>query len=224
MSEDWLSRWEQGRTGWHEASGSAALRQHWPQLPAGKRVLVPLCGKTKDLVWLEARGLSVVGIELSRLAVEAFFAESGLSYSLIPDGPLKQYRCNERDISIFCGDYFAFDGEPCDALFDRGALVALPANRRALYARHTDGLLHANATRLVVTLEYDQARADGPPYAVDSAEIDSLWPGLVRVSATDDLRNAPPKFRDAGLERVIEVVWLSTDVVSMPASADRDPA
>jgi hypothetical protein len=79
-------RWEQGRTGWHEAIGSATLRQHWPQLPCGERVLVPLCGKTKDLIWLEARGLSVIGIELSRIAVEAIFAENRLSYSVIPDG------------------------------------------------------------------------------------------------------------------------------------------
>jgi thiopurine S-methyltransferase len=223
VSEDWLSRWEQGRTGWHEANGSASLRQHWPQLPCVERVLVPLCGKTKDLIWLEARGLSVIGIELSRIAVEAFFAENRLSYSVIPDGALKQYRCNERDISIYYGDYFAFDGTPCDALFDRGALVALPANRRMAYARRTDGLLRADATRLVVTLEYDQARADGPPYSVESSEIDTLWPGLVRVSAIDDLQNAPPKFRDAGLERVVEVVWLSGNVVSASVSADRVP-
>lgn len=209
MTEDWIARWEQGRTGWHEADGSAALKRHWPKMPEGTRVLVPLCGKSQDINWLEAQGHEVIGVELSRIAVEAFFTENKLDFSMSAHGELTRYRCAGRNISIFCGDYFALDYEPCDALFDRGSLVALPADRRAGYLRHTKRLLRPDATRMLITLEYEQSIADGPPWSVSAAEVKAAWPDLQRVSALDDLENSPPKFRDAGLDRLLEVVWLN---------------
>ena len=70
-NEPWLERWQIGRTGWHEPSGNRNLRAHWSW--SGKRVLVPMCGKTPDLLWLEELGNEVVGVELSEIAVVAFF-------------------------------------------------------------------------------------------------------------------------------------------------------
>ena len=69
MTEDWLGRWDQGRIGWHEAAGNEGLKSHWPELPDGSSVLVPLCGKAPDLLWLAKRGHVVVGVELSDIAV-----------------------------------------------------------------------------------------------------------------------------------------------------------
>ena len=57
MAEDWLDRWEKGRTGWHEVDGNSGLKAHW-RASSGS-VLVPLCGKTLDLVWLAKRGHDV---------------------------------------------------------------------------------------------------------------------------------------------------------------------
>ena len=71
MHENWLERWRVGRTGWHEAGGNQGLKRHW--VAVGRRVLVPLCGKTPDLLWLEERGNAVTGVELSEIAVQAFF-------------------------------------------------------------------------------------------------------------------------------------------------------
>lgn len=208
--EDWLGRWREGRTGWHEAGGSGALRRHWPRLPTGSRVLVPLCGKAVDLRWLADRGHAVVGVELSPVAVEAFFREQGLSARERPAGGLTAFEARGADITIYCGDYFDFAGDACEALFDRGALVAIEEDRRPAYAAHTDGLLAPGATRLVVTLEYDASRASGPPYSVPADELLGYWPDLTCVERRDDLADAPPKFREAGLQAFHEAVWLST--------------
>lgn len=208
MAEDWLNRWEEGRTGWHEPKGNLALKSHWPSLPGGSRVLVPLCGKSVDLIWLADRGLEVTGVELSPIAIEAFFAEHQLAFER-REGVLDRYIATDLPVSIVCGDFFEFTGETFDALFDRGALVAIPRDLRPEYARHVDTLLRPDAFRLVVTLEYDQARVAGPPFAVWPQEISAYWPGLARVDERDDLADAPPKFRDAGLERVTEAVWRS---------------
>ena len=40
---------------------------------AGDNILVPLCGKSLDMLWLAERGFQVTGIEISELAVQDFF-------------------------------------------------------------------------------------------------------------------------------------------------------
>lgn len=215
MHEDWLERWEKGRTGWHEVGGNAGLRKYWPELPAGSRVLVPLCGKSPDLGWLASRGLDITGVELSPLAAQAFFTDNHLRCSVVERSDFRVYQGNDCGIAIYCGDFLdfssAYSASPFDALYDRGALVALPASVRSVYARQIDRLLKPAAVRLLITLEYDQSIADGPPYSVSEEEVRQYWPSLRRVSAKDDIDNGPPKFRDAGLEEMIEVVWRSGD-------------
>lgn len=209
MAEDWLGRWKAGRTGWHEPSGNAALKKYWPDLPAGSTVLVPLCGKSVDLSWLAERDLAVTGIELSRLAVEAFFSEQALSYRVERRGSFAVYRADALPVAVYCGDFFEFHAGPFDALFDRGALIAFPGELRLRYARHLQPLLKPDAFRLVITLEYDQSRVAGPPFAVLPDEMQRHWPDLERISATNDIDNSPPKFREARLDHVTEAVWRS---------------
>ena len=204
MNENWLERWRVGRIGWHEPHGNTSLQKYWAA--SGKRVLVPLCGKTRDLIWLERQGNEVVGVELSELAVQAFFNENEIAYSVI-EGALTAYVADDRSISIHCGDYFEFSEGPFDGYYDRGALVAMPPNLRGKYVEHTRSLLAADAAQLIISLEYDESIATGPPFSVSADEILSYWPDLKRVDAYDDIANGPPKFREAGLDEMIEVVW-----------------
>ena len=206
MNASWLERWQEGRIGWHEPSGNRNLQAHWRW--SGKRVLVPMCGKTVDLLWLEAQGNDVVGVELSELAVLAFFTENGLAYERT-DGELACFRAVDRRISLYCGDYFSFRNGSFDAHYDRGALVALSPDLRTVYVQHTSSLLEHDASQLVITVEYDQDVCDGPPYSLSSDELHGHWPHLRRHAVIDDTGNAPPKFLDAGLVRMHEVVWMS---------------
>ncbi len=205
MLEPWLERWEEGRIGWHEAAGNRSLKRHWAY--SGRRVLVPFSGKSFDLVWLESQGNEVVGVELSEIAVRAFFEDNGLRFRQTPDG--RRFEALDRRIMLICGDYFEFEAAAFDAHYDRGAIAALPRELRARFAAHTSKLLAPDAVQLVIVLEYDQARVEGPPFAVFGDELLSYWPGLERVDAYDDLENGPPKFQDAGLEEMLEVVWRS---------------
>ena len=209
MTEPWLERWEQGRIGWHELAGNANLKRHWPDLANGSRVLVPFCGKAHDLIWLANRGLDIVGVELSQIAVEAFFAEHYFEYEAKGSGELVCYRSQTQSIAICCGDYFDFEAKPFDALFDRGALVAVPADERPRYVEHTNALLKEDAYRLIITLEYDQSQACGPPFAVMPDEIVSYWSDLEVLSRNNDIDNCPPKFKAAGLTEVVETAWSS---------------
>lgn len=206
MHEMWLERWQEGRTGWHEDAGNASLRRHWRV--TGRRVLVPLCGKTPDMRWLADLGNQVVGVELSPIAIESFFDEQGLSFN-VHDGELRVYESADRTITIYCGDYFKLMSPRCDAHYDRGALIAMPAELRSAYAAHTSALLESSAEQLVITLEYDQSIAKGPPFSVPERELLGYWPDLVCVDSRDDIESGPPKFLEAGLTELRQRVWRS---------------
>ena len=79
-AEFWLERWREGRTHFHQTRITPLLQKYWPTLavPKGGRVLVPLAGKSLDMVWLAAQGHAVLGVELSQLAVDQFFEENEL--------------------------------------------------------------------------------------------------------------------------------------------------
>lgn len=204
MIESWLERWREGRIGWHEESGNASLKKYWRA--EGRRVLVPMCGKTVDMLWLEEHGNSVVGVELSDIAARAFFEENELRYA-IRDGKLTAYTALDRNIAIYCGDLFDFDERGHTGWYDRGALVATPAEQRPAYAQHIDALLAPDAYRLLITLDYDDTVATGPPFSISREEILRYWPDLREVDRYDDIDNGPPKFREAGLEEMFETVW-----------------
>ncbi len=211
MKEAWLERWQIGRTGWHEPDGNASLKRYWGH--TGRRVLVPLCGKTPDLLWLESKGNAVTGIELSELAVTAFFEENGIEYTR----EANRFDALDRKLTLFCGDYFEHDATGSyDALYDRGSLVALPADVRPRYADHTRRLLTDEADLFVITVEYDQSQAEGPPFSLSVDELRSYWPGLERRDRYDDLENCPPKFIEAGLTAFYEVVWQSGITTAQP--------
>ena len=58
----WIERWEEGQIGFHQSEVNAHLQNFWPKLdiPEGSQILVPLCGKTHDLLWLLKEGYKVL--------------------------------------------------------------------------------------------------------------------------------------------------------------------
>ena len=90
----WESRWQEGRIGFHLPQVNTYLSRFSDKLlkPAPKNVFVPLCGKTLDLPWLANRTKKVVGVELVSQAVEEFYAENEISYSIQPAGKLQLFK------------------------------------------------------------------------------------------------------------------------------------
>jgi thiopurine S-methyltransferase len=203
----WLARWQNNQIGFHEGRPNALLVAHFAALgiPAGGRIFVPLCGKSRDMHWLRAQGFTVVGAELSRLAVEQFFAELGLTPKVALAGRLERFEA--EGVTLFVGDVFDLDQDTLcavDAVYDRAALVALPAPLRARYAAHIIGLTRA-AAQLLVTFEYDQARQSGPPFSVLEAEVRELYGATYRLERAE-VREVPGGLK--GLCPAQESVWL----------------
>ncbi|MBD1554903.1 thiopurine S-methyltransferase [Pseudomonas typographi] len=208
----WTARWERQQIGFHSAHPNPQLCAHWPMMArAGSRVLVPLCGKSVDMAWLAARGHRVVGVELSAIAVQAFFAEQGLAYTCHAQGSFNLYRSGA--IEIWQGDFFELATEHighCTALYDRAALIALPPAMRKAYVEHLQQLLPAGCLGLMLSLEYAQEKIPGPPFSVLPAEVQALYgPGwaLQTLACIDETARASPRFHAAGVTQLHERVY-----------------
>lgn len=193
----WHQRWTTDQIGFHQDQPNPHLVRHWPSMGAGRRVLVPLCGKSHDLAWLAAQGHEVVGVELSPVACAAFFAERGLTPEVAPAG--RHTRYTHGAITLLQGDFFDLEGV-FDAAWDRAALIALPPPVRQRYAAHLRR--HVRGPTLLVTFQYDQARRDGPPFSVPEDEVQRLHPGAALLARTvvDEERWRP-------VGTVEELVW-----------------
>lgn len=172
--EFWQQRWAAGQIGFHQSEPTALLQKHWPALgiPAQAKVLVPLAGKSLDMLWLAAQGHRVLGVELTQAAVDQFFAENELH----PQVHESRYGLHHvaGAIEIIRGNVFDLDAAAladCRAVFDRAAIIALPPSLRARYAREPYSLLPDDCRGLMITLEYPQEEREGPPFSVPEAEI-----------------------------------------------------
>ncbi len=208
----WHQRWHDGRIGFHQERPTPLMLKHWPSLavPPGTRVLVPLCGKSLDMAWFASQGLGVLGVELSPLAVRQFFHEQGLEPDVTPSPMGEHFRAGP--IEIICGDAFALDDTllaTCGAVFDRAALIALPADLRARYASELHARLPAGCRGLVVTLEYPQAEKAGPPFSVSEDEVRALFGAAWSIDVLErrDILDVQPAFVEEGVTRLETVVY-----------------
>lgn len=209
----WIARWSEGRTGFHRASPQAWLVEHAKRLaPRGdERVLVPLCGKSVDLVFLERRGHSVVGVDVAAKAFQEFLAEQRRSATVRTEPPFTIHAT--RAIELWCGDFFALDPArhgTFPAVFDRAALVAFPDARRAEYARKLVELLAPGGRLLLVAMEYAQSQWAGPPFSVTRDEIARRFGAACRVEplAERSLLDEEPVWRERGVDRLVETLTL----------------
>lgn len=204
----WKQRWQRGEIGFHRTQVHRALASYWDDISASSctSVLVPLCGKSLDLRWLAQRGHGVVGVELSAGAIEAFYREWDQPATRTEAGRLQHWRAH--NVEIFEGDFFDFESDtPFDLLYDRAALVALPEDMRARYLGHLRSQLSADATGLLITLEYDQSKMDGPPFSVSEDEL-RRHPGFSfeLLERRDELADHP-RFAERGLTALHECAW-----------------
>ena len=211
----WHDRWQQGQIGFHQDQINDYLVRNWErvQAPAGSRVLVPLAGKSLDMLWLRDQGHQVMGVEVSPLAVDAFFEENGIAAVEEQDGPFRRKRGD--GVELWCGDFFDLTPEHTQDLggvYDRASLIALPPSMRERYARHLAELLPTGTRVLLITFEYPQAEMDGPPFSVSEEEVNDLYRDTFTVECLErfDALAANARFQERGLTSLYEKNFLLT--------------
>lgn len=186
----WQRAWKNSQTDFTQKSPNPMLINHFKDLNLSKktRVFVPLCGKSIDMLWVVDQGFDVIGVELAEIAVKQFFAENNLqaTVSLNPTNPrliCYQTDIKDRHLKIWVGDIFdlsANDLGQIDAIYDRGALVALPDNMRLRYTQQIMALsLCANQLLLSFSYDGEKRRDDNhhnlPPFLVTQSQLEQYY-------------------------------------------------
>lgn len=208
--EFWHNKWAANQIGFHLEDVNPLLIKFWEKTEPSyeKSVFVPLCGKSEDLIWLATKHSDVQGVELSQIAVRAFFAEHLYTPTATQiSGQHELYQFDE--LNIYTGDYFSAPIQPVDTIYDRASLVALPEEMRVQYVERLKLLLKPGGKILLVTLDYDQNEMAGPPFSVPKLEIDQLFAGYKITLLNQDIADDEhPKIAKKGLSRFSEEVYL----------------
>ncbi|MBL4607481.1 MAG: thiopurine S-methyltransferase [Pseudomonadales bacterium] len=208
----WNTCWETQEIGFHMPEVNPVLLEFWSQLaiPSGEKVLVPLCGKSLDLKWLMEQGQHVVGVELSKLAVEAFFSEQSISPQVESKNGLQLYTSDQ--LALWCGNIFSFpesELESIQAVYDRGALVALPFGMRKSYMEKLLNGLSGSESWLLVTFEYDESLMQGPPFSIPKSEVQQYFEGYeVCLVDKKEMIHSVPKAKKLGLSSIVQCVYV----------------
>ena len=216
----WLKRWDNNKIGFHQDKINSYLAYFYGEKgpPVEHReklkVFVPLCGKSKDLLWLSQNGYKVLAVECSELAVKDFFEDNALNYKHAKKDQHGFYQSSDQAsmIEIFQGDFFALQKEDLDDVtdvFDRASLISLPLEMRELYAKKMADLQKTGVRNLLVTLSYDQSKMDGPPFSVSEENVRDLYSDNFSIDKLcfKEIINDEAKFKNRGLSSLIETVY-----------------
>ena len=212
--EFWQKRWQEGRIGFNQSMVNPLLIKYFDHLnlTAGSRIFVPLCGKSIDMVWLATQGYDVVGVELVETAVQEFFAEQNIEPTVYQqaDNPAIRYyqgQLSGQTITLWVADIFALTFEDVgsiDAVYDKAALIALPADMRPDYSEQIRKVSD-NAPQLLITLNYDQSKKDGPPFSINSEQLQQYYGSHYQLC---ELASEPASIGSAPDLKVTEHIWL----------------
>eukprot|EP00243_Klebsormidium_subtile_P004705 TRINITY_DN18861_c0_g1_i1.p1 TRINITY_DN18861_c0_g1~~TRINITY_DN18861_c0_g1_i1.p1 ORF type:complete len:166 (-),score=36.78 TRINITY_DN18861_c0_g1_i1:275-772(-) len=160
-------------------------------------------------------GLDVVGVEGIQTAIDEFKEEH-------PEIPLERLdRTSEggfnvyagAGLSILRGDFFELTSASAgkfDLCLDCAALVAVHPSLREKYVAALDGVVKPGARILLVGMNYNQEEMSGPPYSIDSKEVDRLFGhgyDIKRPTSNDVLKDYP-RFVEKGCTALREESFL----------------
>jgi len=208
----WIEKWHANEIGFHQKEVNPYLLKWWNTLDikSGDAVFVPLCGKSRDMLWLLRQGYKVIGIEISQQAAESFFEENKLPVKVSEEEKFTRY--DAQELSILCGDFFDLtnsDLKTITAVYDRASLIALPPEMRERYVEHIKVIMPDKSQMFLVTMEYAQEEMNGPPFSVKETEVRELYADQkVELLLKHNVLFENQRFKERGLTSMIEKVFL----------------
>ena len=205
---------------WHQDQPNEALTRNWAAVTEGRagqrlRVLLPLCGASLDLAWLQRQGHTVVGVEGVRKAAEKLFRDADIEPEVLEmaSGIIK-FSSADASLTVFVTDFFNVSQELIgnfDAVFDRfltkyfytscgyniyrGALEALNESDREQYIGLIKNCLNKNFRYLLSGFEYDGSLKEGPPRPLPPGVVRELFAGVGAVTVLSQENDEGPRQR-----------------------------
>ena len=170
--EFWEKKWK-GTTlpAFHNLELSESVKSFEKYFTPTSEVLIPLCGKTVDLIYLSKKVLKVTGVEFVQTAIDQFFTENNL------EPVIQNEHYTYSNIDIVNLDIFTLDlNKKFDLVVDRAALIALPKVERKKYGKVVDHHLKPSGLVILTTIDIPKEEDNGPPFYVSSEEVKELYP------------------------------------------------
>jgi SAM-dependent methyltransferase len=152
--EFWDTRFRDGVTPW-DAGGVPSQLAGWVEKKAPLRVLVPGCGTGYEVRLFAERGHDVLAIDFSDAAVEAARRE-----------------LREWSRLVKKADFFSFETEPFDLVYERAFLCALPCSRWPAWGRRMAELVRPGGE--LAGFFYIDDNERGPPFGISREGLKDL--------------------------------------------------
>lgn len=200
----WEQAWEEGRTRFHKDKPHRHLVEYHHLIEKHEKVFVPLAGKTLDMLYLKEKGQHVTAVELSQIAIDGFIKDNQLSPKVTQKGAHTIYSIPGLD--LYHGDFFEMPEDvlkDIGAIYDRAALIALPPKMRERYTSFIQEKMPKLKDMLLLALEYDQSKAEGPPFSVEHQEIKDLYSKNFKLQELlrEETQDFNPRFEGKGIEK-----------------------
>ncbi len=207
----WIKSWELGGfyTSFHRKDIHPYVLEYMtPDEIENKNILVPLCGKAVDMLYLAQYANKVIGVELVEEAILQFFSENNLSYQKIDDETFIS-----GNIILLKKDFMLLTNQQIgtiDWIYDRASLVALPLEMRKEYLKAIDRLSDIGTKQLIITLEYFPL-INSAPFSIPAEEVNEYYGEghIVRHVESPNLPNHG-MVRKWNLEYLIEHGFVTT--------------
>lgn len=210
--DGWKKKWDSGMTRWHQPDVYWALKKHGDAyITESSRVLVPLCGKTVDLVYLAAKVKEVVGVEGVVKGVKEFMQENP-DLCIKATEPRSNFDSFRGDkIWMFCGDFFHFGPSVAgeyDFIWDRAAMVAIDPSMREEYVKVLESVLKPGGVLLLSG--YIRPKNDlttGPPFTLNKDQVKSLFEGQPWVASLECIESVRDAFSNEKWYKRLALRW-----------------
>jgi thiopurine S-methyltransferase len=132
--EEWIKEWEESlKPRWSMEGVNPYMQQFKNDLTKGKqcvKIFFPMCGDVADMSWMADMEHTIVGVEISPVAIEQFFNGNEIEYDVKPFELMKGtvYASKNGNIRIDCGYFFLFGSSverDFDGIWDRGSFNTL---------------------------------------------------------------------------------------------------
>ncbi len=210
----WLNRWRVGDIRFNESFPHRFLLKYASLFAPGGTgcVLVPFCGASIDMSWLIGQGNSVLGIEVSPIAIGKFFSDHKMPFSFFQQNTLSLYQFEK--CSIIEADLFTVSKRQLptiSACYDRGGFTALPPETlRRQYVSWIKMNLSEARHILLVTFEHGNHAAVEPPFSVNTDELIGYFGDDFHVSCLEreTIPEVKPHWRERGVFDLYECAHL----------------
>ncbi len=179
----WKAKWKRNDISFHQHAVNPLLQQYLSmlKLSAGDRLLVPLCGKSLDMGWLSTCGFHVLGVEVSKIAIESYFDALQVKPEKRLHGSFTRW--SYQNVEVWCGDVFDLtmaDLSHVKLFYDNASLTAFPADVRLKYVRHFSDILPQDCQILLITDETPDDQQFNSVKTIDS-EVTALYSALYQI-------------------------------------------